>query len=1458
MKKRFFSLAMLVLFASSMLGFAPATTHDVPKNAQTYCVAPSGNDASDGSAGAPWQTLGKAAQTMRPGDTCIIRGGTYNETLTPGSGSEGAPITYKTYDGEKVVINGANEVTGFTHYDGNIYVADTALTLGDKNQVFVDGEMGFNARWPNTQTGKLYEGFATVESGSSTTINDPALAKFGDGFFKGATLWLNAGSRWTSQTATVQNHTSGTITFTPLGLTDVHNTPTKGNTYYLSNVYGALDSQNEWYYDEAAGKLYIYGDPTGKTVQVKARETAIDLDNASYVNIEGVEVLGAAITGTGACHVTLDRVTASYGAHSAKIVNPYGTDVASIKLFGNNNVISNSEVAYSSATGVWLSGDGNLLFNSSIHDTDYIGSYGACINISGAGNVISHNTAYNTGRDIIIIQSGSGCKIQYNDFSHSGMVCADLGLLYTVATDGGGTEICYNRFHDNLSSGSRSGIYLDNGTSNWLVHHNVVWNAGTALQLNIPSNYVTAYNNTFIGNINQDFAWVFKNDAWGDRVVNNLVVGNIGLKEETIARSNLKCVDPGFVDSATHQYNLTANSTAIDVAEEIPGITDGYAGAGPDMGAYEYGQKPWTSGCNLKAPPAMPAVPAVATKTRFANSVENAGFEASGLKGWITSGSVSKATPGAGQDPIQMNTGYTRTGYGSAKLTGSDKQLEAKPLDENFTSGGLSDWNCDVFTGTRFSVQDGALQLGNVEGQNGECRVLYTGENYQDAVYEATLKILNSSTNSQDLGLVARYMSSASYIYFSYAPWRAGSGKTYQICRRVGTGYTELTSSAGTVQLQPDQTYNLHVEMDGENLKWYVNGELQVEATDTSPAAGKIGVGQYLGDGTGLLCYDNVKVTPIMATAPAALDLADPENPTNAPKATIIAPADTEEPVSNRQGVLSQTISVQPGITYTLTAWAKVEPGEELTLGTQGGDSVTVSESKGGVWTRHQIEYTAADYQTEMTIYFKKTSDGPNAVYVDDIGVTEKEAPVEYNAEPRYIALSNSSAALSEKDALQLTATVLPFNAKAQDVKWSSNNPSVATVNETGNVLGVKSGSATVTATVKGYPNISVSCAVTVTPGTAYPVYNLTDTLADKTSWTSDGNPLFRDRQVTLESMKTLASTKKFENGALFCLRMKLDFKSAEWYGVGVASTHPLNYAWSDNGLYHLVIKRSQFELQKWGNGGGGANQVVVKNTGLVKDGEFFDFKMGAIPENGGMRIVVEINDQRIISWLDTSTPFVDPGYLNFYNQGTGTMTLAASESSGGSPTPVTPVTPRTPKTPTTPVTPEQSSFVSDTNAALSVDGSYTFKITSKDGKVPAFIVGTPGVFDTELVRKIGDDYFYKITATGAAGAQTGIYVNGSDRLLVATVKNNPSYVVSDTTGNFKVKAGQSYMFKLTANTRPSFVAGTSSVFEVSFVKRGGSDYFFRVTTVGKSGCSSVFYINRQNSQKAVAVATVA
>lgn len=78
--------------------------------------------------------------------------------------------------------------------------------------------------------------------------------------------------------------------------------------------------------------------------------------------------------------------------------------------------------------------------------------------------------------------------------------------------------------------------------------------------------------------------------------------------------------------------------------------------------------------------------------------------------------------------------------------------------------------------------------------------------------------------------------------------------------------------------------------------------------------------------------------------------------------------------------------------------------------------------------------------------------------------------------------------------------------------------------------------------------------------------------------------------------------------------------------------------------------------------------------------------------------------------------------------------------------------------------------YSSDTTSNITVKGSYTFKITSKNGKAPVFTLGTSNVFKYSLVKKSGSDYYFKITVTAKKGTRAGIYVNGEGRLLIATV----------------------------------------------------------------------------------------
>ena len=67
-----------------------------------------GDDASDGGKEKPWKTLAHATRQLKPGDTLVLRGGTYYEKVAlTRSGTPEAPITITAQPGEKVIIDGS-------------------------------------------------------------------------------------------------------------------------------------------------------------------------------------------------------------------------------------------------------------------------------------------------------------------------------------------------------------------------------------------------------------------------------------------------------------------------------------------------------------------------------------------------------------------------------------------------------------------------------------------------------------------------------------------------------------------------------------------------------------------------------------------------------------------------------------------------------------------------------------------------------------------------------------------------------------------------------------------------------------------------------------------------------------------------------------------------------------------------------------------------------------------------------------------------------------------------------------------------------------------------------------------------------------------------------------------------------------------------------------------------------
>jgi len=101
-------LGLVVVLVSLLVARIGAAVYEVAQQ------DPQATDEGAGSDQAPWKTLGKAAASVRPGDTVLVRGGVYREgVVLKASGTAQAPIRLEAAPGEWVLLTGADRLAGW-------------------------------------------------------------------------------------------------------------------------------------------------------------------------------------------------------------------------------------------------------------------------------------------------------------------------------------------------------------------------------------------------------------------------------------------------------------------------------------------------------------------------------------------------------------------------------------------------------------------------------------------------------------------------------------------------------------------------------------------------------------------------------------------------------------------------------------------------------------------------------------------------------------------------------------------------------------------------------------------------------------------------------------------------------------------------------------------------------------------------------------------------------------------------------------------------------------------------------------------------------------------------------------------------------------------------------------------------------------------------------------------------
>ena len=525
-------------------------------------VAPDGDDAAPGTEAQPFATWERARDAVRERKqggslhdavTIYLRGGRYAITeplvLTPeDSGTEGAPVTYAAYPGERPVLSGGRRLTGWQQGDDGAWFVDLPeVARGDWSfrQLYVDGHIRCRARIPN-------EGFLRVAAfpcGGRDVHYHTDCDRFGFAPGDLDPSWTNLDDVevivyhfWTDSHLPIQtiDTTAHVVTFKhEAGKVFTDDFTDGGARYIVENVYEGLDAPGEWYLNEQTGRLYYRPMPgenlasadivaplapafiraEGQPLQRRLVEhvafrdltfehTNFELPPGNSNDRQGSASVPAAITLRGAWHNEIAGCT----------VRHTGTSAIELGEGSRHNRFAYNEL-HSLAAGGFRVGGGDdeahpLLRTGYNEITDnHLHHFGAVypsavgvLLMHTNGNTVVHNhihhgyyTGISVGWEWGYQRSVSRDNVvAYNHIHDIGQgLLSDMGAIYTLGLSPG-TVIRGNLIHDvDAHHYGGWGIYNDEGSSHILVEDNVVYRTKFAPYNIHFSKEVTVRNNVF-------------------------------------------------------------------------------------------------------------------------------------------------------------------------------------------------------------------------------------------------------------------------------------------------------------------------------------------------------------------------------------------------------------------------------------------------------------------------------------------------------------------------------------------------------------------------------------------------------------------------------------------------------------------------------------------------------------------------------------------------------------------------------------------------------------------------------------------------------------------------------------------------------------------------------------------------------------------------------------------------
>lgn len=436
----------------------------------------------------------------------------------------------------------------------------------------------------------------------------------------------------------------------PYGPDAIESQPAEGARYFIEGHVNCLDASGEWFYDKESGEIYAWfhdsESPAGRTIEAKNRNFALTVKNSEFLDFKGITLFGAAFQLDETYDTTFEDCRFLYSSYLKKMLGIYkGGGVQDSYSAPFNHTLGgrnpanltwhNCEFFGSEGISLYIRTNGsNLVENCWFHNSQFGRSlFGAASDKKGSGTTLRRNTFHTLGV-ANATKNGPNGVIEYN-LAYNFVFHGDFSI-YQIPV---GTQPS-TRVHHNwaLNGAGRNGIRFDGDPAgtNCLVHHTVSMNNNRGFRLKGDQHRV--YNITALGNgpksdinlaLEKFYGYVHPDHVDDDpldlQYVTNYPVagwptasgrrgslpyhGNENSTVRNIAgdvidnwplqpsdavgvwHGNIqgKTLFDELRDPGNWDFRPKLGSDLVDAGTNVAGFTEGFAGAAPDLGAYESG-----------------------------------------------------------------------------------------------------------------------------------------------------------------------------------------------------------------------------------------------------------------------------------------------------------------------------------------------------------------------------------------------------------------------------------------------------------------------------------------------------------------------------------------------------------------------------------------------------------------------------------------------------------------------------------------------------------------------------------------------------------------------------------------------------------------------------------------------------------------------------------------------------